>query len=241
MALPSSGTIWMSQIRDEYGNWGPPNYLSHYYRGGGLVPNTPATGSISTGGYIAFNQFHGSYKTSGGSWDGGAGDHSVGVPAYNWLRFRIWGSGGGGCAYLTAGGSGGTSRISGYNSVTGARYGGANNPGPGGNASGGNHTNTDGATGGASGADCRGGGGAGGAGGASYTTAGNGGFPGGGGGGAGQANGGGGGGGYSRSDYSWGWGGTFSVTVGSGGARAVAGVYTSGAGARGRILIEWGV
>lgn len=33
MALPGSGMIWMSQLRDEFGNWGPPNYLSHYYRG----------------------------------------------------------------------------------------------------------------------------------------------------------------------------------------------------------------
>ena len=60
MALQSSGTIWMSNIRDEFGNWEPPNWINHYYRGAGLVPTTrtvwaeardPTSGDLFGGGY----------------------------------------------------------------------------------------------------------------------------------------------------------------------------------------------
>ena len=63
MALQSSGAIWLSNIRDEFGNLGPPNWISHYYRGGGLVPTSrtvwaaardPTSGDVVGGGYAWF-------------------------------------------------------------------------------------------------------------------------------------------------------------------------------------------
>lgn len=58
MALPTSGTITWEMIRQEFGG-GYPIYISQYYRGGGLVPNTAANAAIPTSGTIYASQFYG--------------------------------------------------------------------------------------------------------------------------------------------------------------------------------------
>lgn len=94
MALPASGLIWMSQIRDEFGNWGPPNYLSHYYRGQLTTANNLG---VPTGGAINFGQFHGAQRSVAGSWSRTSpGTYSFTVPVYSTLRIDVRGAGGGG-------------------------------------------------------------------------------------------------------------------------------------------------
>lgn len=56
MALPSSGTLSLSQIRDEFGGVNPVS-MSDYYRGGPYV-TTNNTG-VPTSGAISINQFYG--------------------------------------------------------------------------------------------------------------------------------------------------------------------------------------
>ncbi len=58
MALPSSGAISMTDIRGEFGG-SAPDGINEYYRGGGLVPNTPANAGIPTSGAISFADFYG--------------------------------------------------------------------------------------------------------------------------------------------------------------------------------------
>lgn len=109
MALPSSGTIWISQLRDEFGNWGPPNYLSHYYRGALTTANNL---NVPTGGAIYLSQFHGAQRSVAGSWSRtGPGTYSFTVPVYSTLRIdaRAAGGGGGGSTYdVGAAGQNGT-------------------------------------------------------------------------------------------------------------------------------------
>lgn len=104
MALPSSGMIWLSQMRDEFGNWGPPNWLSHYYRGQLVTTNNL---NVPTGGAIWFSQLHGAVKATPGSANYvNPGSFTFTVPPYQTLRVRVWG--GGGAAY---GGTAGTRSI----------------------------------------------------------------------------------------------------------------------------------
>ena len=63
MALPSSGTISMSMIAAEFGG-SAPHALSEYYRGGGLVPNTPANSAVPTSGTIKLTDFYGATNIS---------------------------------------------------------------------------------------------------------------------------------------------------------------------------------
>lgn len=92
MALPGSGILWMSQIRDEFGNWGPPNYLSHYYRGQLTTTNNL---SVPTGGTIYLSQFFGAVKPTAGTRDyTSPGTFTFTVPPYQRLRVRVWGGGG---------------------------------------------------------------------------------------------------------------------------------------------------
>lgn len=63
MALPSSGTITWEMIRAEFGG-GYPIYMSQYYRGGGLVPNTAANAAIPTSGPIYASHFYGASATT---------------------------------------------------------------------------------------------------------------------------------------------------------------------------------
>jgi len=59
LALPSSGIITMEQLRAEFG--GPtPIVLQDYYRGGGLVPDSPNNSNVPTSGRIVFpDDFYG--------------------------------------------------------------------------------------------------------------------------------------------------------------------------------------
>ncbi len=61
MALPTSGTIRISNIRDEFGGTGA-RAVSAYYRGGSLVPNHSSNGTIPTSGTIALSNFRGTAK-----------------------------------------------------------------------------------------------------------------------------------------------------------------------------------
>lgn len=60
MPIPGPGTaISMTTIATEFGGT-VPHSLSEYYRGGGLVPNTPGNAAIPTSGTIAMSNFYGS-------------------------------------------------------------------------------------------------------------------------------------------------------------------------------------
>lgn len=60
MAIPGPGVaISMNTIATEFGGT-VPHSLSEYYRGGGLVPNTPGNSAIPTSGQIAMGNFYGS-------------------------------------------------------------------------------------------------------------------------------------------------------------------------------------
>lgn len=101
MALPGSGTIWISQLRDEFGNSGPPNWLSHYYRGKLTTTNNL---NVPTSGAIYLSQFYGAVKATPGSVNyTNPGTYTFVVPPYQTLRVRVWG--GGGASY---GGTAGT-------------------------------------------------------------------------------------------------------------------------------------
>jgi len=60
MPIPGPGVpISMTTIATEFGGT-VPHSLSEYYRGGGLVPNTPTNAAIPTSGTIAMGNFYGS-------------------------------------------------------------------------------------------------------------------------------------------------------------------------------------
>jgi hypothetical protein len=113
MALPSSGTIWLSQIQAEFA--GPNYWLSTYYRGGGYV-TTNNTG-VPSGGAIYFSQFYGAVRATSGSTSRGVGTSSLVVPPFQWLTIdvRAGGGGGGGSNIDTypgsAGNGGGNSHV----------------------------------------------------------------------------------------------------------------------------------
>lgn len=59
MAIPGPGTaISINTIVGEFGGT-VPHSISEYYRGGGLVPNTPGNASVPTSGAIALGNFYG--------------------------------------------------------------------------------------------------------------------------------------------------------------------------------------
>lgn len=58
MAIPSSGEIKISEIATEFGD-SAPNSMSEYYRGGGLVPDSPTNAGVPTSGQIAVADFYG--------------------------------------------------------------------------------------------------------------------------------------------------------------------------------------
>lgn len=58
MALPSSGTLSISDIASEFGDTAP-NSMSEFYRGGGLVPDSATNSSVPTSGAIAIGNFYG--------------------------------------------------------------------------------------------------------------------------------------------------------------------------------------
>lgn len=64
MAIPGPGTaISINTIVGEFGGTAPHS-LSEYYRGGGLVPNTPGNANIPTSGAIPMGGFYGSANRS---------------------------------------------------------------------------------------------------------------------------------------------------------------------------------
>ena len=63
MALPTSGPISLSMIRTEFGVSGTVS-MSQLYRGGGIVPNTPANAAVPTSGTIKFSNLYGATKVS---------------------------------------------------------------------------------------------------------------------------------------------------------------------------------
>lgn len=59
MALPTSGPISASMIRDEFGQSNPVP-ISSYYRGGGIVPDIAANSNVPTSpGTISYSNFYG--------------------------------------------------------------------------------------------------------------------------------------------------------------------------------------
>jgi hypothetical protein len=58
MALPGSGVLGVSDIVDEFGG-SAPHGLSEYYRGGGLVSDSPSNTGVPTSGTIAIGDFYG--------------------------------------------------------------------------------------------------------------------------------------------------------------------------------------
>lgn len=64
MALQTSGPISLADIAAEFGG-SAPHSLSEYYRGGGLVPDTPANSGIPTSGAISLSDFYGGDATVG--------------------------------------------------------------------------------------------------------------------------------------------------------------------------------
>lgn len=68
MALQTSGPISFSDIRDEFDPFNTSAIeLSRYYRGGLLVPNTPANANIPLSGPIALSNFYGASAGGGGN------------------------------------------------------------------------------------------------------------------------------------------------------------------------------
>lgn len=66
MTIKSSGTLWLSEIRNEFG--GSAEYrLSQFYRGGGRVPDVSVNNNISTSGKIAISMFYGASNYTPGS------------------------------------------------------------------------------------------------------------------------------------------------------------------------------
>lgn len=65
MALPSSGTISISNLNTEFGRSASAanSSLSLFYRGGGIVPNTTANSSVPTSGTISLSNFYGARNT----------------------------------------------------------------------------------------------------------------------------------------------------------------------------------
>lgn len=115
MTLPASGTIYLSQIKAEFG--GPDYALSRYYRGGGYV--TTNNTNVPTSGQISFAQFYGAAKVVPGSLSYGPGTYYIAIPAFTWITFDVRAGGGGGGASdlypnpANPGGAGGTSYVSG--------------------------------------------------------------------------------------------------------------------------------
>ena len=61
MALPSSGTLTIQDIADEFGR-SAPHSLSEYYRSGSLVQNVSFNSGVPTSGTIKISDFYGARK-----------------------------------------------------------------------------------------------------------------------------------------------------------------------------------
>lgn len=79
MAIKTSGPLSITDIVAEFGG-DPPHSLNEYYRGGGLVPESPVNANVPTSGAISIEDFYGStnvlavvYEIIGGGGGGGSG------------------------------------------------------------------------------------------------------------------------------------------------------------------------
>lgn len=79
MAVKTSGPLSIQDIVNEFGGTAP-HRLNEYYRGGGLVPDSPVNNNIPTSGAISLENFYGStnvllvnYEIIGGGGGGGSG------------------------------------------------------------------------------------------------------------------------------------------------------------------------
>lgn len=63
MTLPSSGTITLLDLQNEFGGSNPIG-LSEYYRGGAYVPNTSTNSGVPTSGTISLSDFYGAAALS---------------------------------------------------------------------------------------------------------------------------------------------------------------------------------
>lgn len=79
MAVKTSGPLSIQDIVNEFGGTAPHS-LSEYYRGGGLVPESPVNSNVPTSGEISLEDFYGStnvlavtYEIIGGGGGGGSG------------------------------------------------------------------------------------------------------------------------------------------------------------------------
>lgn len=57
MTIKASGTLWASEIRDEFSG-GNPFYISDYYRGGPRVPNVSTNNAIPTSGIVYWSNYY---------------------------------------------------------------------------------------------------------------------------------------------------------------------------------------
>lgn len=79
MALQTSGTISIGDLRNEFGDTGSSS-LSEFYRGGSLVPDTATNAGVPTSGTISLSYFYGasaavpSYAFTAGSYSVTEGD-----------------------------------------------------------------------------------------------------------------------------------------------------------------------
>ena len=104
MALPSSGVIYLSQIKSYFGETTPPQYLTSYNRGGTYVQNIPANTNIPTSASpvdpIYITDFRGSSDPEVQTLTAGSG--SLTVPTYQTnVTVEVWGGGGGGAGIRT--------------------------------------------------------------------------------------------------------------------------------------------
>lgn len=84
MAIKTSGPLSINDIVAEFGG-DPSHSLNEYYRGGGLVPESPVNSSIPTSGEISIEDFYGAtnvvpvtYEIIGGGGGGAGGGNGAG-------------------------------------------------------------------------------------------------------------------------------------------------------------------
>lgn len=96
MTLPASGAISLSQIKAEFGG---PNNLTAYYRGGTYVANTAANAAVPTSGAIKLKDFYGAsaFTPVTRTYTTGTTTDTVPTGATS-VRIGLWVSGDGGDA-----------------------------------------------------------------------------------------------------------------------------------------------
>ena len=78
MALPSSGTLTLGQIKTEFGGATPPANLRAYLKGAGYVSSSDTAPSVPTSGTLTMRAFLGAAKVSGSALSASASASIVG-------------------------------------------------------------------------------------------------------------------------------------------------------------------